>query len=477
MDVKTLKEGMPDKPSHWDVHNSSLAMFYARAKQTFFTPGSEYELNLPSPMLAPFHVLNGSPHPDPAVFAEVAAETNKTLEDSLRRFVAGNLSNVGTQRVLCGILTGTLFCLLGSIAPLVVNFTRSESRWLRLTAFPGLWFGLAVTFASLNGVCLGVYVFGDLRQLRKFELSRPPISKPQPLRRPPGWSNALYILPPNATRVNRSLAVPVTIEPPPPAYTGAACPVSRATSSSSSSSSGCSNSTDTSSSNSTPAQPGRIEISQAFYEEPHMDFDQVNPLSTYRFPPDTSCTSSFTATASFIHAFNAPSEEDIEKVKSYPEEHQQLSDFDFDALPYLGHKYYQTSRHLRHMSQVERTSLGEASRPSVLTGTQAKYSLKNWRRSQAPRHVDDVESHNRTETIGQLSSALKGGFHRRSPNPTDINSRSKRIRAVPMFASLTRVLSPVIVRGQWEIVVRSMCISFLICCAVLGSLLAVPIIQ
>ncbi|KAF8644547.1 hypothetical protein AX16_008421, partial [Volvariella volvacea WC 439] len=163
-------------------HSSHLAMFYARAKQTFFTPNSVYELNLPSSMLAPFHAVNGSPHPEPAAFTEVALEVQKMLQDSLRRFVAGQMNNVGTQRVLCGIIAGTLFCLLGSIAPIVVNLVKGHSRWARLAAFPGMWLGLTILLAALNGVCLGVYVFGDLRQLRKFELSRPPISKPQPLR-------------------------------------------------------------------------------------------------------------------------------------------------------------------------------------------------------------------------------------------------------------------------------------------------------
>jgi hypothetical protein len=49
------------------------------------------------------------------------------------------------------------------------------------------------------------------------------------------------------------------------------------------------------------------------------------------------------------------------------------------------------------------------------------------------------------------------------------------VKAVPAFAvPLTRVLSPVVVRGQWEIVVRSAAISLLICWVILGSLLAIP---
>jgi len=137
--------------------SSSLALFYARAKQTFFTPNrsSPYELNISSDILSPFHTSNfGSPHPDPAVFAEVAIEVQKMLKDSLDRMVVAAYTNVGTNRGLCGILGGCFFMLLGSIAPLLVNFLNGRDRWLRLLAIPGMWLGLTILLASLNGVRL-----------------------------------------------------------------------------------------------------------------------------------------------------------------------------------------------------------------------------------------------------------------------------------------------------------------------------------
>ncbi|KAF9568777.1 hypothetical protein CPC08DRAFT_702374 [Agrocybe pediades] len=202
-------------------YSSHLAMFYARAKQTFFTPGAEYELNLTSSLLAPFldpppasHPLHASPstssshehnsqnpslptppqtppptpYPPPSLFAEIEQETFRTLEASLRRFVNAQLNNVGNKRVMCGIVAGVIFCLIGLVPVLGSSFSRdaftspghawSSARLTRLAAFPGLWLGLTVLLASLNGICLGVYVFGDLRQLRKFELARPAISRP-----------------------------------------------------------------------------------------------------------------------------------------------------------------------------------------------------------------------------------------------------------------------------------------------------------
>lgn len=173
----------PNAPNDWDPethHSPSLALFYLRAKQTFFTPNSPYELNVPSSLLATFHSPTQSPHPDPAMFNDVAVETWRLLDESLRRFVSAQFNNVGNNRVLCGIIAGILFALIGAIPPLALNFARAEERWSRLAAFPGLFLGLAIFVSAFHGVCLGVYIFGDLRQLRKFELARPPISRPVP---------------------------------------------------------------------------------------------------------------------------------------------------------------------------------------------------------------------------------------------------------------------------------------------------------
>jgi hypothetical protein len=51
----------------------------------------------------------------------------------------------------------------------------------------------------------------------------------------------------------------------------------------------------------------------------------------------------------------------------------------------------------------------------------------------------------------------------------------KMVKAVPAFTELTHVLSPVIVRGQWEIVTKSFVIAILLSWLILGCLLAVPI--
>ncbi|KAF9645755.1 hypothetical protein BDM02DRAFT_417328 [Thelephora ganbajun] len=182
--------------------NRSLAIFYSRAKQTFFTPNSPYELDLPSDILGPFHtptlssdslnhppnhdhsVSSGalSPHPNPAVFSEVEDKVRSMLQESLDRFANSTITNVGTARATCGLVGGTVIALAGFLPPIAENLALSKNRWLRVLAFPGLWLGLTIVLASLRGVCMMIYVFGDLRQLRSFELARPPISPPQRLR-------------------------------------------------------------------------------------------------------------------------------------------------------------------------------------------------------------------------------------------------------------------------------------------------------
>ncbi|KAG6379375.1 hypothetical protein JVT61DRAFT_11839 [Boletus reticuloceps] len=212
----------------------SLAMFYLRAKQTFFTPNGEYELNIPSDVLAPFHcnphphALHTHPqhpgrsslwhsqsvHPDPAVFAEVTSEARCMLHESLKRFIRAASTNVGSQRATCGIAGGCFFTFVTGVLPLVLTTGRwnlgPHGYLIRLVALPGLWFGLTVLVASLQGICLMIYFFGDLRQLRKFELARPTISPPMPM----PISSPLS---PRFTHVRRqSLLIPSRRAPPVP---------------------------------------------------------------------------------------------------------------------------------------------------------------------------------------------------------------------------------------------------------------------
>ncbi|KAJ6508884.1 hypothetical protein C8R45DRAFT_969165 [Mycena sanguinolenta] len=489
----------------WPLQPSAqLTMFYLRAKQTFFTPNAAYELNLPSAMFAPFHASNGSPHPDPGTFTEVALQTRKMLDESLTRFVAAQFSNVGNQRVMCGIIAGTLFCLLAALTPLAHNFVHGQSRWLRLAAFPGLWIGLIVLLASLNGVCVGVYIFGDLRQLRKFELSRPAISKPQPLNVPRQRPMVPYPVP-GITPIP-SVQPRLSIVTPSPAHIHSPRSPTRMSQASSSS---------LGSRSSFSGDTGAIHISPAYYDADLVEGPAISPitpdLSTFPFPLPTKSPlddhedGSFPATAPFIHSFDQPFGDDDQfgrPPRLLPEERQVLAAFDFDALPRCSYSAASPQQQLpvRVLSQSTRRSSVVTVAPEVQLPAKLRLSPKAivarmqsrctvlWAPpseitpseglpgAQPEPAEDEKPARRLRDSID--SSPLDPPHHTRRVRTVDksaVERKFKIVRAVPAFAvPLTPVLSSVVVRGQWEIVMRSAVFAFLICWVVLGSLLAIP---
>ncbi|EMD39949.1 hypothetical protein CERSUDRAFT_112188 [Gelatoporia subvermispora B] len=161
--------------------NPALAAFYLRAKHTFLTPKAPYELDVPSDALQVFHApavgggVDGMHPPDPAIFDELADHVTAMLRESLDRFVRATFNNVGAPRAWCGCAGGVTIALMGSAPPLAASFATGGPRWWRLLALPGMWLGLTIFISAMYGVCMMIYIFGDLRQLRSFELVRAPI--------------------------------------------------------------------------------------------------------------------------------------------------------------------------------------------------------------------------------------------------------------------------------------------------------------
>ncbi|KAJ7147491.1 hypothetical protein C8R43DRAFT_1011017 [Mycena crocata] len=494
------RENAGDYRIDWPLHSSSqLAMFYARAKSTFFTPNAAYELNLPSVAFAPFHASNGSPHPDPVIFTEIAIETRKMLDESLGRFVTAQFSNVGNRRVLCGMIAGVLFCLLGGLTPIAYNFAHGHSRWLRLAALPGIWLGLTVLLASLNGVCIGVYIFGDLRQLRKFELSRPAISKPQPLRIPrprPMISYPITGITPVPPVVQPRLA----IIPPSPAHIHSPRSPSRMSPSSSARSSFESQSSCTGGTHA-------IHISPAYYDADPVEGPATSPvapdvgaftLPTKRaFSETESGTDSFAATASFIHPFDELPEDDYQfggPPRTLPEHRQLLSAFDFDALPRCAYGATPQQSQPRNVIKIEPEARPVSKlrlSPRALIERMQSKCVTQWSASvgRPPMQLDAqldacVEAqpgekvpHRPRDSLDSSSRPhLDLPQHTRTRvDESTVRKQFKLVRAVPAFASpLTPVLSSIVVRGQWEIVTRSAIIALFLCWAILGSMLAIP---
>ncbi|TFK27746.1 hypothetical protein FA15DRAFT_701742 [Coprinopsis marcescibilis] len=494
---------------YWETHHSpSLAMLYARAKQTFFTPNSPYELNLPSSLLAVFHTSMESPHPDPAIFTDVAIETYRMLDESLRRFVSAQFNNVGNNRVLCGIIAGIFFSLIGSVPPIIVNFTRSESRWLRMTAFPGLFIGLTILIAALNGVCLGVYVFGDLRQLRKFELARPPISRPQPIADPKPKTPSIH---PETAPVPCTLPSfidnsPSTLEKSASTVDARIAHLARPPSTTSDHFSITSCSDDGSVGEHGEAE---IHISPAFYDDSSCGGEGGIIQADFTFPERgdgqlSPINSEFTATATFIHPFDATSMEvmDCDKLELCADQRQPIDDFNFDSLPALKTKRKiskqpsnqydrdccRNSVSLDMPSPIYPAYMKNATYPYPIeaqpsSGFLERYQsrcgdIKQWRlrTESTPTPVSPVHGGNpyNTHILHKSHRSLDTEATNES-SETKVHQRFKLIRAVPAFAvPLTKILSPVIRRGQWEIVIRSAAIAFLTTWFVVGGLLAIP---
>lgn len=482
---KARRDGVGQMGMDWSAPNSvQLSMFYTRAKQTFFTPNACFELRLSSNVLAPFHTSDGSIHPDPVIFTEVAIETRQMLEKSLKMFVQAQLNNVGNNRVLCGILAGFLCTTIGSIPPLAVNFAYGSTRWARLAAFPAMWLGIACMLAALNGVCLGVYIFGDLRQLHKFELARPPISGPQPLRTP--WQRPTKGLSKPPQPSNTILPPRLSIIPPSPAHL-ADHYLSRASTISSQASSGSASSLSASSLSAAGCEAPQttISISPAYYDadpvdgpattspsalEANLSFsekekanDQHDGISN---PPVT--------TALFIHPFDSMVDAEYEyDGNDPPEDHQPISPFDFDGLPYrVGHN----GPAAQPDTENKKSYFQSSTLPTSFIERWQSRCNRMWRiATNNPPAKSDLTDTPRSSFSDPSITRPQEPHQQAEKGEVAIRKRFKMIQAVPAFSSLTRILSPVIVRGQWEIVVRSTCISLLITWIILGSLLAVPV--
>ncbi|TFY74785.1 hypothetical protein EWM64_g9227 [Hericium alpestre] len=570
----------------------ALSLFYARAKQTFFTPNADYELNVVSDILATFHTSHfaSPPYPHPEVFSRVAWEVHAMLQDSLDRFVVAAYQNVGTNRAICGIIGGTTFSLAGSVPPMVVNFVHGHARYLRLAALPGLWLGLTVLLASLHGVCMMVYVFGDFRQLRKFELSRPRISAPksnldsQRISRPvyPNQAHSRSItalptsMPPLPSRSSRVPAPKLDIPAPPPIYNA---PVSSSPSSatsytaslvtpltynrSSSSLTSSGTETDALSDKCDPANV--ISISEAYYDAdpaPEGPATRTGPGSalplalgpawggSYKFGnPDPryhsrECRANkacrVSGTADFIRPYD--SVEDFDRARFDPvgraasamEEglspglplggQGAVSDvFDFDALPMRGEgsAWYGDDESVcicpmtpAIASSVAlpstRPTSSQGNSPSLLSPTYPLVEKEPPRyNAQQPRPIPLEEHPARCSDLSPraflaraqykckhnvlplphasstpLSTSLTSAVapsgrdarcRRAEKHEAAVRTRERIAQAVPAFGPLTRVLSPVVSRAQWDIVVRSAMLAGLFSIIIVGTLCAVPV--
>ncbi|KAG1822487.1 uncharacterized protein BJ212DRAFT_1263645, partial [Suillus subaureus] len=485
----------------------SLALFYAKAKQTFFTPGAEYELDVPSDILAPFHSISNPPnaHPDPAVFIEVALETRAMLKESLSHFVRAASTNVGSRRAACGIAAGILCLCIAGILPLALTsgdwLGAPHGRWWRLSAFPGMWLGLMLLFSSFNGICLMVYVFGDLRQLRKFELARPAISRPLPAPAPAvtSISAPLPHRPAPSIRISKhhdrqydpEFYSSRSFQSAPYSLSAERRSFSRASDAySSTEQSGSSEDEDAPSSFESP----EIEISPAFFDDVPAPEGPATATglhrSHYRSVQSSSITfpsiahtrqkdpSSFGPSAAFIrHEIDLDAEDGLkERAHTGRDE---IEGFDFDLLPKSIRGNVILADNIRLPSNTSRPPItvtiadhiptlsiqteNPAPSNNLLSSAIARQQYK-CKRTYAP----PLSLVSQTSSIQSPNSS--------TPSPIPSSNRSPLVSfmipsftaGVPAFqAPMTRVRSPVVIRAQWEVVIRS---------AVLGLICTVTLV-
>jgi len=394
-----------------------------------------------------------------------------------------------------------------------------------------------------------VYIFGDLRQLRKFELSRPRISPPKPLdassSRPQISSpvpmyksesrSSSSFLPSYAFRRSRSTPLPNKPTPPPltiaiPSRPGPAALSPRVRDSLANSiastpyDSASQYSSSTSSYNGAlvdGAEP-EITVSPAYFDpdpapegpatrtgpdaHPFITDGIAVPSPSYRFGTANAhseeCRFNRARHNNTTAGFIAYDDDDLyDRPTGKAAEEGRATTFDFDALPVRDAEDAPCictavpaapSSVALPLNQPHEEKHLEPSRPSLSPPPPAPI---------VPVIPDDDTHHARRMSLMSPSTFLAQAQYRSCNQKSVVNStpaapanqtyksqaihprvalhqiesQHQRVRHVPAFGPLTRILSPVVSRAQWEIVVRSAFVSILLSLTIVGSLLAIPV--
>ena len=394
-----------------------------------------------------------------------------------------------------------------------------------------------------------IYIFGDLRQLRKVELSRPRISPPKPLdassARPPisapvpmyksdshSSSSFLPSYPFKRSRstpaLNRPSVPPLTIAIP---ERPAAAHVPRVRDSLANSVASTPYDSDSQYSSSTSSYNGvlvdgvepEITVSPAYFDadpapegpatrtgpdaHPFIADGIALPSPSYRFGTATvhteecrfhrACYNS--ATAGFI----GYDDDDLyDRPTGKAAEEGRAGAFDFDSLPMRDAEDIpcictavpaapsSVALPLNPSHEEKRPEPSQSS-PPLPTPLVSTISDDDTHPPQRPELMTISGFLGRSQTkctrnsvIGSTPAIPANQKYKSQatqprvappPQPHAIENQHTRMRRVPAFGPLTRVLNPVVSRAQWEIVVRSAFLAILLSLAIVGSLLAVPV--
>lgn len=374
-----------------------------------------------------------SPHPHPSAFTRIESEVRAILSQSLKSFVRASYHNVTTYRALCGIIGGSVIALLTGVLPLILTIFLSSNRWLRWVAWPGLTVGSTIIVASTNGVCVGIYIFGDWRQLRNFELLRPRIEK----------TPALAIKPISP--------ISITDVPSPPS----------------------------------PAEVIRQRWLSQVGREQKVTSSQISIHSALTAVSEMLSTQGGSTMDIYVSPAMDPDTGEYSPTASV---HQEDSEYEMRVFPrtakFIPHESYD-----REMSQTEARTLDRQEHQFDFNGLpplsperdclEEKDSIKSPVPSASDSQCDSASR--RIEAVD-----LERGAKEEGGNPEKSNSQvplpdvqlpkqgDLHYGNVAPFGPVTHVLNPIVIRAQWEIVARSSFIGALISLAIVGAIVGIP---
>lgn len=525
---------------------SVLLASYIRAKRTFLTPGIEtgYTLRVPDIFVKQFsdtallHTPQLStslivPPPDPSLFEPLRTRIHDRLQCTLNRFVSLSYCNMGNGRRCIG-MTGAI--ALGILSILVIALAKHRS--LRFVAVPCLWLSAFGWILSNIGICALLWCFGDLRQLRAFELERPPITDPKPVK--DGESIAGAIHKKRSHPASGELAMPAYshgpinlphVAPPPLALTRSTDCVRSSTWSRTSITS---SSNDDATSSPAPLTPSShlerhlscesrnsissmatsIHISPAFYDG-HEPVDENVPsffhsatLSERRGAtpiPQRQASialSTFAPTATFIPVdedadvhdiFSHPSlgaSQSTSQIERGPRFHSMS--FDFGKLPFRRRSgdlsnepklAWGTFSEQLHTARTERkaSSTIGSSIVSRIRRSLSNTSLVHPRIPNPGLFAREPQEKGITSLAGCPRSSLvftdsDSSSNLKAQSQSDKADPLRRVWSVGAFtAPVTRVREPLVARAQWEIIVRTIAWSTFISWILVGVLWALPL--
>ncbi|KAG9003778.1 hypothetical protein FRB94_002883 [Tulasnella sp. JGI-2019a] len=166
-----------------NTYSPSLALSFARAKATFLSPQSHLAVNINDDSLSAIirpqdETKSIHTYPAPERFTHARREVEDMLRNSLTTFVTTRAQgNVCVLHLLAGLCFG-IVCLLCGVTIILSQISQHppSPRRVRLAATPFLFAGFCAFIGCWHGVCIIVWMFGDGRQLRDYELERPEIS-------------------------------------------------------------------------------------------------------------------------------------------------------------------------------------------------------------------------------------------------------------------------------------------------------------